>query len=145
MAGAFIIAVAVLTFSAFRMTSGSARTDSRCPVGVAMDGKRPFGVLVDSLGSAPQGSDLVVHYDVCGLDQGTAFKVRMSVLREGRGHAADRMTASFDDSATGVGTRRQHLLAVAALPAGSYRLTVAVIDDKGRRRDKDLAIRLVGK
>jgi hypothetical protein len=145
MASAFIIAVAVLTFSAFRMTSGAARNQSRCPTGVAMDGKRPFGVLLDSLGNAAQGSDLLVHYDVCGLEAGTAFKVRMSVVREGRGHAADRMTSSFDDNAVGTGTRRQHLLAVAALPAGSYRLTVVVTDEKGRRRDRELAFKIAGK
>jgi hypothetical protein len=145
MASAFIIAVAVLTFSAFRMTSGAGRSDSRCPTGVAMDGKRPFGVLVDSLGDAPRGSDVAVHYDVCGLETGAAFKAKMSLVREGRGHGADRMTASFDDNATGIGTRRQHLLAVASLPAGSYHLTVVVTDDKGRKRDKDLALKIVGK
>jgi hypothetical protein len=146
MASAFIIAVAVLTFSAFRMTSGgAAHSQSRCPSGVAMDGKRPFGVLVDSLGSSPQGSDIAVHFDVCGLDEGTPFKVRMAVAREGRGHSADRMTASFDDTSIGTGTRRQHLLAVGGMPAGSYHLTVAVTDDKGRRRDKDLELRIVSR
>jgi len=145
MASAFIIAVAVLTFSAFRMTSGAARSDSRCPTGVAMDGKRPFGVLVDSLGDAPRGSDVAVRYDVCGLETGTPFKVKMAVVREGRGHSADRMTTSFDDSSAGVGTRRQHLLAVAALGAGTYHLTVVVTDDRGRKRDKDLTFRIVGK
>jgi hypothetical protein len=145
MASAFIIAVAVLTFSAFRRTSGAARSDSRCPTEAAMDGKRPFGVLLDSLGTAPQGSDLVVHYDVCGLEKGTPYKVKMSIVREGRGHAADRMTANFDDSSTGIGMRRQHMLAVAPLPAGSYRLTVVVTDDRGRKRDRDLPVKIVDK
>ncbi|HEY2375300.1 MAG TPA: serine/threonine-protein kinase [Gemmatimonadaceae bacterium] len=142
-ASAFIIAVAVLTFSAFRMTAGAPRSQSRCPPGVAMDGRRPFGILVDSVGSAPQGKDVKVSYDVCGLDDGTAFKVRMSVVREGTRHAADRMMASFDDAAVGAGTRRQHSLAVAPLPAGNYRLTVVVTDDKGRKRDRDLPLRIV--
>ena len=145
MASAFIIAVAVLTFSAFRMTAGAARNHSRCPTGVAMDGKRPFGVLLDSIGATPQGSDVNVHYDVCGLSEGTPFKVKMSVIREGKARSADRMTASFDDTSIGVGTRRQHVLAIATLPAGSYRLTVVVTDDKGRRRDTDLSLRIVGK
>jgi serine/threonine protein kinase len=145
MASAFIIAVAILTFSAFRMTSGAARSQSRCPTGVAMDGKRPFGVLVDSLGSSAQGSDVQVHYDVCGLEQGAPFKVKMLVVREGRGHSADRMTSSFDDISIGVGTRRQHALAVGAMPAGSYRLTIVVTDDRGRKRDTDLPLRIVGK
>ena len=145
MASAFIIAVAVLTFTAFRRTGGAARNDSRCPTGVAMDGKRPFGVLVDDLGSTPQGSDVNVHFDVCGLAEGTPFKVKMSIVRDGTRHAADRMTASFDDTAVGVGTRRVHSLAVASLPAGSYRLTVVVTDDRGRKRDTDLAVRISGK
>lgn len=144
-ASAFIIAVAVLTFSAFRMTAhggGATHSQSRCPQGVAMDGKRPFGILVDSIGSAPQGHDVKVSYDVCGLTDGTAFKVRMSLVREGSKHAADRMTANFDDVALGAGTRRQHSLAVAPLPAGNYRLTVVVTDDKGRRRDRDLPLKI---
>ena len=144
MASAFIIAVAVLTFTAFRRT-GAARSDSRCPTGVAMDGKRPFGVLVDSIGSTPQGSDMNVHFDVCGLAEGTPFKVKMSIVRDGTRHAADRMTASFDDTAAGVGTRRAHSLAVASLPGGSYRLTIVVTDDKGRKRDTDVAVRIAGK
>ncbi len=145
-ASAFIIAVAVLTFSAFRMTArggGATHNQSRCPSGVAMDGKRPFGILVDSIGSTPRGQDVAVSYDVCGLADGAAFKVHMSLVREGTKHAADRMTANFDDLAIGTGTRRQHSLAVAPLPAGNYRLTVVVTDDKGRRRDRDLPLRIV--
>ena len=145
-ASAFIIAVAVLTFSAFRMTArggGATHNQSRCPSGVAMDGKRPFGILVDSIGSTPRGQDVAVSYDVCGLADGTAFKVHMSLVRDGTKHAADRMTANFDDLAIGAGTRRQHSLAVAPLPAGNYRLTVVVTDDKGRRRDRDLPLRIV--
>ncbi len=145
MASAFIIAVAVLTFTAFRRTGGAGRSDSRCPTGVAMDGKRPFGVLVDDIGNTTQGSDLNVHFDVCGLAEGTPFKVKMSMVRDGARHAADRMTANFDDTSAGIGTRRVHSLAVASLPAGSYRLTVIVTDDKGRKRDTDLAVRIGSK
>jgi serine/threonine protein kinase len=144
-ASAFIIAVAVLTFSAFRMTAGAARNQSRCPSGTAMDGTRPFGVLVDSIGNTPQGSDVNVRFDVCGLSEGTPFKVRMAVVRDGTRHNADRMTANFDDASIGIGTRRQHSLAVASLPAGSYRLTVVVTDDKGRKRDRDLPLHIAGR
>jgi hypothetical protein len=146
MASAFIIAVAVLTFSAFRMTSGAARSDSRCPTGVAMDGKRPFGVLVDSVETAPQGSDLDVRYDVCGLTTGTPFKTRFLLARTdgGRRGAADRMASSIDDTAVDIGTRRHHVLAVGPMPAGNYRLTVVVTDDRGRRRDRETTLRIVG-
>jgi serine/threonine protein kinase len=142
MASAFIIAVAVLTFSAFRMTAGAARNQSRCPTDVAMDGRRPFGVLLDSIGATPQGSEVEVKYDVCGLSEGTPFKVKMSMVRDGTRHSADRMTATFDDSSIGIGTRRQHALAISTLPAGSYHLTVIVTDDKGRKRDTDVSVRI---
>ncbi|HEY2856686.1 MAG TPA: serine/threonine-protein kinase [Gemmatimonadaceae bacterium] len=143
MASAFIIAVAVLTFSAFRMTAGAARNQSRCPTDVAMDGRRPFGVLLDSIGATPQGSEVEVKYDVCGLSEGTPFKVKMSMVRDGTRHSADRMTATFDDSSIGIGTRRQHALAISTLPAGSYHLTVIVTDDKGRKRDTDEPLRIL--
>jgi hypothetical protein len=127
------------------MTAGAAHSQSRCPTELASDGKRPFGVLVDSIAPSPQGSDINVHFDVCGLNEGSPFKVRMSMVRDGSRHAADRMTANFDDVATGIGTRRQHSLAVATLPAGSYRLTVVVTDDRSRRRDTDLPLRIVSR
>lgn len=145
MAAAFIIAVGVLTFSAFRMTSGAARSESRCPTGAAMDGTHPFGVLVDSLGSSPQGADVTVRYDVCGLNRGAPIKSRLTVARTdgGRHAAADRMLATFDDSAMGIGTRLHHVVAVGPLPAGAYRLTVVVSDDRGRRRDHQSTFRIV--
>jgi protein kinase-like protein len=147
MASAFIIAVAVLTFSAFRMTSGASHNESRCPPGVAMDGTRPFGVLVDSIGSTPQGADMTVRYDVCGLNDGAPIKTRVTVARTdgGRKAAADRMQATFDDSAIGSGTRLHHVVPVGALPAGSYRLTVLVIDDRGRRRNNESTLHISGR
>jgi len=83
-----------------------------------------------------------VKYDVCGLSEGTPFKVKMSMVLDGTRHNADRMTATFDDSSIGIGTRRQHALAISTLPAGSYHLTVIVTDDKGRRRDNDVSVRI---
>ena len=147
MASAFIIAVGVLTFSAFRMTASAARNQSRCPTEVAMDGKRPFGVLMDSIGSSLQGQDIAVRLDVCGLAEGTPFKTRLTLARTdgGRRGAADRMQASFDDASTGIGTRRQHALAASSMPAGTYRLTVVVTDDKGRRRDTESMVRITSR
>jgi hypothetical protein len=148
MASAFIIAVAVLTFSAFRMTSGASHNESRCPMHPAMDGKQPFAVLLaDSIGSTPQGSDVTVRYDVCGLNEGTPIKSRLTVARTdgGRKAAADRMQATFDDSAIGIGTRLHHVVPVSGLPAGSYRLTVVVIDDRGRRRDNESTLHIGGR
>jgi hypothetical protein len=142
-ASAFVIAVGVLAVTAFRATAS--RNQSRCPTGVAMDGTRPFGVLLDPVDAMTPGSTLDVRYDVCGLTAGTKYKVRLSVLRaEGSRRAIekDRVTENVDDSSSGPGMRRHQPMATAALPAGSYRLVVVVTDERGRRREREVPLRI---
>lgn len=142
-ASAFVIAIGVLAVTAFRATVN--RNQSRCPTGVAMDGKRPFGVLLDPLEPAVPGSMLDVRYDVCGLTEGTKFKVRMSVVRtEGsrRAMEKDRVTENLEETASGPGMRRRHALAISSLPPGSYRLLVVVTDDRARRREREISVRI---
>jgi len=133
-----IIALGVLVVTAFHTTT---RNQSRCPTGVAMDGRRPFGVLVDSIGGSPRGSELDVRYDVCGLTEGVTFKTRMAVVR--RSSTTDRVTATFEDTASGPALRRRRALALGALPAGAYRLAIVVTDEKGRKREKEIGFQVV--
>jgi serine/threonine protein kinase len=143
-ATACVIAIGVFAVSAFHTTTAK-RSESRCPTGVAMDGKRPFGVLVDSVGPARPNANLDVHYDVCGLAEGSKFKVRMTVVRAEAGRRAserDRVTASLEETASGPGMRLAHTLALGPLPAGSYRFTVVVTDDRGRRREREMGLRI---
>jgi len=142
-ASAFVIAIGVLAVTAFRATAN--RNQSRCPTGTAMDGTRPFGVLLDAVEPMSPGTTLDVHYDVCGLTAGAKYKVRLSVLRaEGtrRAMEKDRVTENLEDTASGPGMRRHQLLATAALPAGSYRLVVVVTDERNRRRERETPLRI---
>ena len=142
-ASAFVIAVGVLAVTAFRATAN--RNQSRCPTGAAMDGTRPFGVLLDAVEPMVPGSTLDVRYDVCGLTAGTKYKVRLSVLRaEGSRRAIekDRVTENVDDTSSGPGMRRNQPMATAALPAGSYRLVVVVTDERNRRREREIPLRI---
>lgn len=142
-ASAFVIAVGVLAVTAFR--ASASRNQSRCPTGVAMDGTRPFGLLLDPVESMVPGSTLDVRYDVCGLTAGTKYKVRLSVLRaEGSRRAIekDRVTENVDDTSNGPGMRRHQPMATAALPAGSYRLVVVVTDERNRRREREIPLRI---
>ncbi|HYX82608.1 MAG TPA: hypothetical protein VE714_09460, partial [Gemmatimonadales bacterium] len=140
-----VLAVGVLVVTAFH-TATASRSQSRCPTGVAMDGRRPFGVLVDSIRELQRGSALDVRYDVCGLNAGSSFKTRVAVSRAESGRkpsSADRLTQTFEETASGIGMRVRHTLEVGSLPAGSYRLTIAVTDAQGRRRERESTFRIV--
>ena len=137
-----VIAFGVLVVTAFHTTT---RHQSRCPAGVAMDGRRPFGVLVDSIGGTRRGSELNVRYDVCGLAEGATFKTRLSLIRAENGRkltSADKVSATFEDTAGGPALRRKRAVDLGALPAGSYRVAIVVIDDRGRRREKEIALQI---
>jgi len=141
-ATAGVIAFGVLVVTAFHTTT---RHQSRCPAGVAMDGRRPFGVLVDSIGGTRRGSELNVRYDVCGLAEGATFKTRLSLIRAENGRkltSADKVSATFEDTAGGPALRRKRAVDLGALPAGSYRVAIVVIDDRGRRREKEIALQI---
>jgi serine/threonine protein kinase len=142
-ASACVIAFGVLAVTAFRATAN--RNQSRCPTEVAMDGKRPFAVLLDTLVTTVPGAPADVRYDVCGLTEGTKFKVRMSVLRSETGRRLtekDRVAEAIDETASSPGMRLRHSLSIGALSAGTYRLNVLVTDDRGRRRERDTPLRV---
>ena len=145
-ASACVIAIGVLAVTAFRATAAN-RNQSRCPTNAAMDGTRPFGVLVDSVGPAQPGAAIDVSYDVCGLAEGAKFKVRMSVARAETGKRAatrtDRVSSNVEETATGAGMRLRHTLSLGTLPAGSYRLAVVVTDERSRRREREITLRIV--
>ena len=142
---ACVIAVGVLAVTAFQATAS--KNQSRCPTEAAMDGKRPFAVLLDTLVGGVPGAPADVRYDVCGLTEGTKFKVRMSVVRSEAGRRLsekDRVALSIDETATGTGMRLRQELPLGTLSPGSYRLNVVVTDDRGRRRERDTALRVGG-
>ncbi len=114
--------------------------------------RRPTGaqmsLLVDGIGSNQQG-DLDVYYDVCGLEKGTDFRTRISVVKNESGFrrllgGVSPVAESFDESASGPATRRHRTLSFAEMPAGTYTLFVSVTDPGGKRQTKDIEFQRVG-
>ena len=99
-------------------------------------------LLVDRIGSDNRG-DLDVYYDVCGLEKGTDFRTRLSVVKNESGfrrllNRFPPVTESFEESASGPATRRHRTLDFGAMPGGSYTLVVSVTDANGKRYTKDV-------
>ena len=123
------------------------------PLGDAAHPGRPrgFSILADAVGTQPGGSDLDIYYDVCGLEEGTAFSTRVSVvknesgLRRLFGSSVEPIVVSYDETARGPATRRHRTLSFEAMPPGSYTMDIVVIDGSGRRREKDLEFQVIAR
>lgn len=119
----------------------SATTTSASPTSAktAAATARPFGVLVDEVGTTDGETE--VYYDVCGLSEGTSYTTRISVtkhesgLKRLLGRSVEPVTLTFDEKAGGPAVRRHRTLDMRGMPVGSYRVSVSVTDDKGRRRE----------
>jgi hypothetical protein len=123
---------------------------SRCPAAAISsarggDSAQPaagasFSVLVDRVKPRWTGSSLDVYYDVCGMPNGD-FKTRVTVTHEASGlqrllHGSMQpIVAIWDETADKAAIRRHRTLDFSDMPAGTYRLLVAVTDPKGQRRD----------
>jgi hypothetical protein len=120
---------------------------SRCPGGAS---PHPFTLMVDDAGAIRQGGDAEVYYDVCGLEKGTAFTTRVTIARDESGlsrllgRSPAPVTGKYEESAGGPATRRHRSLDMDGMPGGSYRVTVVVTDDKGRRREEGASLRVRG-
>jgi hypothetical protein len=151
--------VAVLSVGSWYGAHFVLKHRSRCPaVAEARDPdldeamRRPaapqMSLLVDGIGSNQRG-DLDVYYDVCGLDKGTGFRTRISVVKNESGFrrllgGVSPVAESFDESASGPATRRHRTLSFEEMPAGTYTLFVSVTDPTGKRQTKDIEFQRVG-
>ncbi len=108
----------------------------------ASDGDREL--LVEPLGTVPQGAEIEVSYIVCGLPDDEPFTARVSIRptddggvvgRVGRffGGGSDPVRVSWDDQADGFATSRSRKITLGELEAGSYRVTLRVEDSGGRQ------------
>jgi len=101
-----------------------------------------FFVLVDPPASLPSGSELEVHYDVCGLPRGVPFRTQLRLRRnEGGlkklfGGGAKPVVASYEARADGPATRRRGKLDLDPVRPGGYTLEVTVTDNQGRQRTR---------
>jgi hypothetical protein len=131
-------AVALTLVGAFALSaSGSGR--SLCPP--ASKGKPPkFIVLMDSVPQVTAGSELEIHYHVCGLPSGAAYRgrVRLAQQQGGKKKSAKPkpLVVSFKDQVDGVATRRHQELSLASTKPGAYTLELVIADKRGRERKR---------
>ena len=134
-AGVMAGAVALTLIGAFALSaSGAGR--SLCPP--TRDGKTPpFLLLMDPVLQVPAGSELEIHYDVCGLPSGTPYRGRVRLTQVKKGSAKPKpLVISFKDQVDGVATRRQQELDLGSTKPGTYTLELSVADSKGRERTR---------
>lgn len=143
-------AVALTLVGAIALSaSGAGR--SLCPP--ATGGKSPqFRLLMDPVPQVAAGSEVEIHYDVCGLAPGTAYRARIRLVPQrapGKKKSArpKPMVVSFKDQADGVATRRHEQLDLGSTKPGAYTLELSVTDSRGRERKRvqKVVVKAVGR
>jgi hypothetical protein len=131
-------AVALTLVGAFALSaSGAGR--SLCPP--TSDRKAPqFRLLMDPVPQVAAGSEMEIHYDVCGLSWGTPYRGRVRLTQQRpvkKGLAKPKpLVVSFKEQADGVATRRHQQLDLASTKPGTYTLELSVADNQGRERKR---------
>ena len=137
-AGAIGGAVALTLIGAFAVSASGA--GSLCPT--PSKGKTPkFVLLMDPVPQVAAGSEVEIHYDVCGLPSGTTYKGRVKLTQQkptGKKKSAKpkALVVSFKDEVDGVATRRQQQLKLGSTKPGAYTLELYVADNQGRERKR---------
>jgi hypothetical protein len=128
-------AVALTLVGAYTLNaSGAGR--SLCPP--TSDRKTPpFVLLMDPVSPVAAGSDVEIHYDVCGLPSGTAYRGRVRLTPVRKGSAKPKpLVVSFKDQVDGLATRREQGLDLGSTKPGAYTLELSIADSKGRERTR---------
>jgi hypothetical protein len=97
---------------------------------------------VDGIGRH-RGGDVELYYDVCGLAERTPFTTDVVIVRHGSTlkrlfGGADAAREGFHEVSDGPRTRRHRGIEVGDLAPGRYGVTVTVVDDRKRRREKSV-------
>lgn len=137
---ALIGVAVVLTLGGAYALSASGAGRSLCPsVGEA---KTPrFLLLMDPVAHVAAGSELQIHYDVCGLPSGTPYRGRVRLSRQPAGGKKKSakpkpLVVSFKDQVDGPATRRSQQVELGTTRPGAYTLELSVVDNQGRERKK---------
>lgn len=132
-------AVALTLVGAIALSaSGAGR--SLCPP--TRHGTTPqFRLLVDRVPQVAAGSELEIHYDVCGLASGAPYRGRVRLVQQqaaGKKKSArpNPLVVSFKDQVDGVATRRHQQLNLGSTKPGAYTLELSVADSRGRERKR---------
>jgi hypothetical protein len=134
-------AVALTLVGAYALSaSGAGR--SLCPPAGEEGRKTPrFLLLMDPVPHPAAGSEVEIHYDVCGLPSGTAYRGRVQLSQQRAGGKKKSakpkpLVVTFKDQVDGLATRRRQLLVLGSTRPGAYTLELSVVDAQGRERKK---------
>jgi hypothetical protein len=101
---------------------------------------------MDRVPQVAPGSQVEIHYDVCGLRSGTAYRGRIRLSQPQAGGKKKKsakpkpLVVTFQDQVDGLATRRSQQLALGATKPGAYTIELYVIDSKGRERKRSQKI-----
>ena len=136
---------------------------SRCPLPSAMiaagnvDAKpaagsersaQAFSVLIDAVGARKPGGSLDLYYDVCGLQEGTAYAARLTVTRNESGfkrllgRSVEPVMVTVDGRADGPAERHHETIDFDDMPPGSYTVDLAVTDASDRKRSRSTSFQV---
>jgi len=96
---------------------------------------------MDRVPQVAAGSEVEIHYDVCGLPSGAAYRGRVQLTQQrptGKKKSAKPkpLVVSFRDQVDGVATRRHQPLDLGSTRPGTYTLEFSVADKQGRERKR---------
>ena len=140
------VAAAVTLVGAYALSASG--SESQCPPATAAGSKAQknrqpprFLLLMDPVPHVAAGSELNVHYDVCGLRSGTPYrgKVRLSQHRPGakkKSVTPKPLVVTFQDKVDGPATRRLQEVNLGGTKPGAYMLELIVVDNQGRERKR---------
>jgi hypothetical protein len=105
-----------------------------------------FLLLMDPVAHPAAGSEVEIHYDVCGLRSGTPYRgrVRLSQQKTGKKKSAPPkpLIVTFQDEVDGLATRRRQQLDLGSTKPGTYTLELTVVDNQGRERKRLQKLRI---
>lgn len=134
----------VLTLGGAYALSATGAGHSLCPP--ATSGKEmPFLLLMDPVPPAAKGAKIEIHYDVCGLPSGTAYKGRIQLSQKPAGKKAAKLkpvVVKFQDEVDGRASRHERQVELGSARAGDYNLVLTVVDDQGRVRKKQQKVQV---
>ena len=99
---------------------------------------RSFLLLMDPVPATVSGSELEIHYDVCGLPSGATYRGRLELTPQRtvkKGSAKPKpLVVTFKDRTDGPETRRHREVELAKLKPGVYTVALSIADGRGRER-----------
>jgi hypothetical protein len=143
--------VTLMLIGVYALNATAGPGHSLCPASFGKPGgKRPaFLLLMDSLPRATSaGTELDVHYDVCGLASGTAYRGKIQLtpqrpVRKKRPSSQLKpLVITFREKADGVASRHRKPFQLETTKPGAYTLELSITDNQGRERKRSQKIRV---